>query len=341
MQITYYVDRASAIRNGHNDHGQREREVDVSALSQEDRDLLAAVTDYQGHATKVTAGGQVVPIRAAAPTPTALMAAIRAANAEAAELTAKRRAKEDEELALAERVDAAALAGKRLRKSHSGVYDQWEPDQSGAHLIYARTREAELVTRNSPAWAAWLEEIAATNAAAKAAYEAECAERVRASAAVKARREAEEAAAKDRLAAWVRANGSELARLRLEDGYDCWVSVARHEYAEAAGARVVAGLGLTAAETPDGYEHDESEERECPLVHEIKALRAAREAAAKEPADHPVGVELLLSVYKPTEDEDDYDTGEDAEPLKRCELRVTVDGLPGGSIDVDFVFPTK
>ena len=319
MKIVFHVDQAAAIRGGHNDHGQREREIDVAALSQEDRDLLASVIDYEGKATRVPNGsGQVVSVTADAPTAAGLMAGVRRAVAEAARLAAGRRAKEDEELALTEAEDAAALAEKRLRKSACGFYDQWEPDHGrGWRLLnYAKGREAELATRNSPAWSAWLEEIAARNAAEKAAYDARAAEKRAADERAAAEKKAREEAGRAVLRAWAKEHGGDLARLRLEEGYDCWLTAARDDYAESVFAAVAAGL--EPAEEPDGTDgRPEVEERKCPAAAEIKALRAVRTACE----GHPAAAELVYVRYDRADDADESEV-----PAKqyRAELEITV-----------------
>lgn len=342
MKLTFNVGRAAAIRGGINDCGKRERDIDVSVLSQEDRDLLAEFVHNDGtmKTAKLAGGTSWVDVEADAPTAAALVAGIRRAVASAAARDAEDRAKADRELAEVDAADARTLAEKRVRPArHNSAWTQVEPDHySYTVLNYAKGREAELKVRNSPEWDAWLEEIAARNAALKGEFEANKAANEKAAAEKKAAKAAEEKAAKGRLAAWVDTHGSELARLRKAEGYDCWVSAARDEYAAAAAGRVVAGLGLSRATCPDGYDCATSEPRECPTVAEIKTLVAAREAAGREPAEFPASVMLSLVSYTPGEDDGGYD---DRDPISRCELLVTIGGLPGSELDLDFAIPAE
>ena len=144
-------------------------------------------------------------------------------------------------------------------------------------------------------------EVARINAAAKAAIAAA---------------EAEKKAALGTLAAWTREHGSELARLRLEGGYDCWVSSARTEYADAVATKIAEASGLT-LDDGDLYERCDSvktEDRKCPTVAEIKALREVKAAL-------PAGcaAKLVWSRYTG----DDLDEG-----IGRAEIEITIP-VPG------------
>lgn len=173
---------------------------------------------------------------------------------------------------------------------------------------------------------------------AAAAWAEAAAERDRLNAAEKATAAAQQKLVLDRLAEWVRGNGSELARLRLEEGYDCWVTAAREELAAAVAGRVVDGLGLSPDDAPDGYTHDDTEPRKCPTAAEIRLLRAARDRAVA--ADWPVTVGLERVTYQPSEDE--YgDRDPDVRPITRTELAVTIDGLPGGVAVMYFTIPAE
>ena len=155
-------------------------------------------------------------------------------------------------------------------------------------------------------------------AARKAEAEAE-AKRLTAEAEAKekAKKAAAEAAKKaglDKLSSWTRENGSELARFRLEDGYDCWVSAAREEYADAAAAKIAETSGLTLDDLDERCSSVLSEDRRCPTVAEIKALRAVKSAL-------PDGAEARLVWSRYTGGDLDEDTA-------RAEIEITIP-VPG------------
>ncbi len=174
MKITFTVDRAAAIRGGFNQDGKISLDVDVSKLDQADRDLLAKSLDYDGNVTKVVAplSTRVVYISAEAPNAMGLVLAVRAAWEKVAAMDAEYRRKQDEELALTEREDARALAGRRLKQKYAAP-GMWEIDHGDGQRVlnYAKDREGELKTRNSPEWAAWVKEIDQKNREELAAAE--------------------------------------------------------------------------------------------------------------------------------------------------------------------------
>lgn len=324
MRITFTVDQKAAIRAGVNDHGTREREIDVSQLSPEDREVLAGALDVYGKVSTLAAADGVVPVTAEGPTAADLIAAIRRARAECDRIAAERRAKEDAELAETEAEDAEVLAARRLWGSRG----RWEPDTGTRPnswlLNYAKHRADELVTRNSPAWAAWLKEIAARNAAEQAE-----------DAATRERDAAEKAAAaaagKAALAAWVTAHGGELARVRLAEGYKCWVTAAHADYADHVHAAVAGHLD-DAAE-PEGTDGSPVvEPRKCPTVPEIAALRDMRRRIEGQPAE----VALVYVRYDRADDCADDDT-----PKKqyRTELEVTVTCPDGATYTRYYLIP--
>lgn len=148
-----------------------------------------------------------------------------------------------------------------------------------AAAVAAKRAEAD---RRNAARAIASAEADRRNAAATAAAEA-----------AKAAAEAERAAGLTRLAEWSREHGSLTTRLRLEEGYDCWVSSARGDYADAVVARVRGDL----ADAPDG---GETEDRECPDAAEILALRAVRERCGDDAT-----AALVRTTYEPDDDDAD------------------------------------
>lgn len=147
-------------------------------------------------------------------------------------------------------------------------------------------------------------------------------------AAKKVEKDAKEAADIDSLKAWAFGYASETTRLRLEDGYDSWVKIARDEYADS----VFDSLGLLRAEEPTGYEGKSSEPRLSPTAAEIKALRAVR----KELRNLEGGTaELVRACYEPLETNDDTDT--DA-PIRRTEIIISID-VYGVGYNCEFLIP--
>ena len=227
----------------------------------------------------------------------------------AAAIRAARQKNIDDEIAATEAADARALAGKLTIPTNSLGEVKWDSGDGWRVLNYAKGQEHRLVTRNSPEWAAWMAEIEAHNIAVReAAAKAEAAKKAEAEAARKAELET--------LAAWTREHGSELARLRLEDGYDCWVSQARKDYADAVAEKVAEGSGLP-LDDGDLYERCGSvktEDRKCPTVEEIKALRSVKSAL-------PDNCEAKIVWSRYTGGDLDEDTG-------RAEIEVSIP-VPG------------
>lgn len=126
----------------------------------------------------------------------------------------------------------------------------------------------------------------------------------------KAAREALEQSKITRLRSWTTDHGSELARLRMQEGYGTWVAVAREEYANLVAKKVAAGLAESEAE--EGVEY-EMEAVKSPSVPEILALRQSRKLASGYP-------DCTVNLVRVTADDD-------REPVN--ELEVTVGGLPG------------
>jgi hypothetical protein len=233
-------------------------------------------------------------LRLAGDTPDAVRAALAASLAAAEEQSARLQAAEAEkrakEMALAAAEDAR-LATVPVDALIQDNYGTWAPRyfSPATHpLAAARRPEAGA-------------ECARRNALKAAAEKAEAEKKT-----------AEKKAAVDALKAWALENGGELTRARLAEGYDCWLSSARKEYADAA----VAGLGR-AADDPSGDDGSADEEpRKCPTLPEIEALRRVREAL-------PGGcdAELVRLTYTPSRDEDE---DEDGGKVARTEIKVTV-----------------
>lgn len=81
---------------------------------------------------------------------------------------------------------------------------------------------------------------------------------------------AAKAAALGKLRTWANANGSELLRARMEDGFE-WAALARDEYVEQATAKVDLPTPL------DDFDESKEKDRTCPEWGEIRALRRVRE----------------------------------------------------------------
>lgn len=148
-------------------------------------------------------------------------------------------------------------------------------------------------------------EVARLNAEAKARRAAEAAEDV---------------AKLERLKEWVRAHGDETTRLRLEEGYDSWISTAREQYADniARSVSVASGLTLDDRELYDSCDAVRYEERKSPDAAEIKALRRVRDAL-------PVGTvaKLVYAVYR---------GGDLEEDVSRAEVQLTI-AVPGSGTE--------
>ncbi len=169
--------------------------------------------------------------------------------------------------------------------------------------------------------------------ARKAEADAECARRnaeldARAEAAraeaetVKADSAARLAESVAELREWAVAHGSDLAKARMTAGYDCWLSEARTNYLDVVFADLCAGF------TVAGHS-EESEERKCPTLPELKSLATmtARVDALEEDEARPneyATVELLRVTYTPEESEDEYGSGDEVEPVKATVLAVSV-----------------
>ncbi len=119
----------------------------------------------------------------------------------------------------------------------------------------------------------------------------------------KALREAAEAAKLESLRAWALDHGSELTKLRLEGGFDCWVSSANGERqriadqeADATEMRIIAASGVNVVELPD-YDDWEIEDRKCPTLPELQSLAAVKSVK-------PANVEAKLVRVKYTKDDE-------------------------------------
>lgn len=191
----------------------------------------------------------------------------------------------------------AKLAGgpvEKLLELRGGSWAFVRPQpQESYPLTYARQAEAET-------------EAQARNEAAEASSKAE-----------KARKAEQMVQGLAQLREWVLANGSALSKARLEEGYESWASSAREEYADF----VAAQTGLQPAD--ELGESKDLEDRKCPTLEEIEALRAAREKLPEgvkaelvrftyscendyEEESDVVRVELMLTIPHPTGDMERY-----------------------------------
>lgn len=152
--------------------------------------------------------------------------------------------------------------------------------------------------------------------------------RQQAEAAAKVEREREAAKAKaikdageQTLRDWTNANGSELLKARIVDGFE-WVGLSEREFANA----VVSDLGGE-IEFPE-YEEQKESKRTTPTIEEITRLRDIRAAIEGKPAT----AELIWSEYE-VKIEDEYGAANQTEKTKRAEVKVTVTCPTGRTLD--------
>jgi len=303
MKIGVEISASTALRAGKNESGKRLVTIDAATLTPEER---AEILSCQCQTSDRTVPGADLTVSyhlgsdMTEATPEELLRVVRfrlgKSQREAAEKAERERAESGERAAKIEKARAA------------------DP----VSLIYHNGSCWYLVRDAEPGYS-WPEsdrELLAEAVAPAAS------ERDRRNAAEKAEREqkaaaekAEKAAALEVLATWTREHGSELARLRLEDGYGCWVSQAREDYDDAIAAKIAADL-TPATDLDDDHKAD-VEIRKCPSAPEIKALRAVRD---RLPDD--VTADLIRVTYTPNQDEDGYD--EDKATITRTELRLTI-----------------
>lgn len=253
IDVPIYPDRAASIRAGL-DPGAASIAVDLDAITQEERDLLA---DHGGKPVTVTT-----------PTVEDLFEALRTA-------AAGERAK------LAEILDAhrAVLQERRVRTwreqlpSGGAAYDVVEPDwpnvgrgtpwrRNWGEIMARHHDKVRQITHGDEA-AAWLRELLTLNTESRQRARNEQHELDQAR-----QREHEQGIA--RLKEWAMRNSSERVRLLIEEEMDSWFSAAEDEY--------------FADHTPDGFapltDGDHVRSLPAPDAADIHALRDARRIAA-------------------------------------------------------------
>jgi len=257
IDVPIYPDRAASIRAGL-DPGAASIAVDLGAITQEERDLLA---DNSGKPVSVTT-----------PTVEDLFEALRAASAE-------------EQATLAEVLDAyrAVLQERRVKTwreqlpSGGATYDVVEPGwpnvgrgipgrRNWGEVMAKHQDKVRQITHGDEA-AAWLRELVTLNTESR--------ERAR-----NEHHDIEEARNQERdhgiarLREWALRNGSERVRLLIEEEMDSWFSVAEEEY--------------FTLHTPEGFtplaDDDYVRSLPTPDAADIHALRDARRIAAAEDA---------------------------------------------------------
>lgn len=319
MQISFPVDRSKAIRGGYNQCGEVKIDVDMEAMEPADRELIASCVEPNGACHYVVKdNGRLYLISAAAPTVEGLLDAIKYAYAQVEADKAERKRIEDNEVNTVAAKAAANLEAKTtyVVKKTLGI-DILAPDGGGygtgrKQLNYAIGREAEIPAWASPEWVEWENEVSADNDRRMAEAEAQIV-------AEKAAEEAAKVAAIQRLKTWTLANGSELSKARLADGYDCWVTSAISDVKNAIYGRF-ASIG------PRVNRSGSTEERTCPTLAEIKAIREATNIAATI-SEWPVNVDLMRVEY--TQESDDSERCDEvSESEFATEIRIRIDILP-------------
>ncbi|KRF20118.1 hypothetical protein ASG90_19380 [Nocardioides sp. Soil797] len=259
IQVAIYPERAASIRAGL-DPEATTVEIDLDAITQDERDLLA---DHNGQPVNVTR-----------PTVEDLFAALRTAAAKEHEAV--------EEILDAHRAVLEARKvttwQERLGTSGDFTYDVVEPDWRRARrsaapggpdwvAIMARHRDKIREVTEGEEAAAWVRELEAINKDARERALGEWHEAEQAK-----YREREEGIA--RLKEWATRNGSERVRLLIEENMATWYGVAEDEY--------------FADHTPAGFtpltDEDYVLSLPVPDVPDIHALREARRIAATDDA---------------------------------------------------------
>lgn len=326
MKIGVYIDPKAALKAGQNKHGYLTVDVDPADLTVEERAVLDRVTEngdlkrgswpdavlvprtlYYGEG-----GNAVFPLRGMiSPTVEELRKALAVNAEQLAEHEAAKKAEAEkrratEEAHRREYLDADPVTSPKWVNRRYET-DLWE-------VYQGRGDDPEINALREKAKA----EADRRNAVIKAEREAKAAENARKT----EERQAKKAAGLAKLKAWATEHGSEVTRLRIEEGYDCWVSSAATEVADAVAA-VVAG-DLKPSPSDDSYDYD-VEDRKCPTAAEIKALRDCRRRLQEGTAALPFPATVALARVKATrvKDEDGYDD-EEEEPKYTTEVRVTV-----------------
>ncbi len=139
-------------------------------------------------------------------------------------------------------------------------------------------------------------------------------------AAAKAMRDAE----LEQLKSWIRSHGTEVARLRLEEGFDSWIACAIEEYTNATAENVAKAAGLTLDDRDFYNAADDVSygDRKHPTVEEIVALRKVRAAC-------PRNATVLLQWVS-------YSGGNLEDDVKRAEIEITMP-VPGAKEETRYL----
>ena len=300
IKVCVAVDTAAAIRAGINAQGAQLMDLDVSTLSETEREWLATtvrpLTQEFSRALGATHGN------AGVPTITGAMAftdeAVRARIATCATDAAKSKA---EQAAVAARraeweatvraditaatihaiatLDPTVTAKQTYTRSpHVG---QLDPDSTLARHLKSTHglghAEVERCIRQTHGYEAWATAFTAGLAAAEAEHKVMLAE-------TRAREEVESAARHERLKTWALTHGSDRVRLMLTLNTGDWAPVAEEEFVEA-----TAPAGFTRAAYAEA---DETDPRKRPTLAELEALQAHMPLV---PAGHPHLSSLALT----------------------------------------------
>jgi hypothetical protein len=252
------------------------------------------------------------PVTVTEVSPLGLLAAVSQSHAQATAESEKHLRQEEERIKPYMAEDESLAAGPiddLIKLQYGSKWVLSLPAQYYYHypLTYARKAEAEA-------------EVSRRNDLLKAEKEKQDAEKAAAA-----------AAAAQELREWAAEHGSELTKLRMEEGYDSWQQSAMEdrsrlaaEHADAVVAQVAAATGLKNANDADfgdlTYEFDE-EPRKNPTLDELKNLKAVREAVGDLATAELVYVTYEFDKSEYDGDEDDQDENE---PVKRCEIKLTI-----------------
>jgi hypothetical protein len=318
IEVELYVNREARtwIAGGY-DPGPADREdvpvqVDLSALSAEDRALLARYVRLWrqgGHQTYRLGDASGRPLLVEAPTLGAILAACRQAEEQEAAEKAERKARYE--------ADIAAIL--------SAPVSAWiEYDRDGAAFLrelpsldqvldpYGRYPSDERVQQRR-------EEVRLSAEYQAAAAEAEQRRRAKEEAEAAARAEGEA-----RLRAWALEHGSERARLLIEEGHRAWASVAEREFIKSHVPHEWRLLDQLCAQY--GLDECSEKERTKPTAEDIRALRKARQLAADDCEVLSDPRLVFLVGYLPQKDEDggDEEADEESRSVRLSTVRLTV-----------------
>lgn len=217
IKFTFNIDKTHAIKAGLREFGAVVRKFDLSALTQDDRDLLARHTDSVHSSDNLSLrspGNGSYTLTVPGDTVDAVLAALRAGEAEVADKKAKEDADNERRLREAEAEDAETL---RVEKTYGRTRGNLYCQQLVAAWLPTAV-EPQATVRRSPEWQAVNDRLYAEAVAAKEKREADEAAKK------KREKEAQVARAERRakeIEAWAAAHGSDRLKQCVENGWEC------------------------------------------------------------------------------------------------------------------------